>query len=218
MIKRTIFLFVFLLSNPKAENLVIINLINGSDIEGEFIGTYMNHVHLLLKNKIQYFNCNEINSIQKTDGLTFIYDCNKNTVTADILFPPQINPMTGKWETLLPPPFVEKKQEPTLKTKLNFQNELLNNKKTALNTTQNKPKNIIESEALKHKTPSLGIQFETPLSQKEIQQLIKEEVRKEVEKALPYEIKKQKKTELNNRLQTCIIGCVAWFLILMMIG
>ena len=78
--------------------------------QGEFIGTYMNHVHVLVGEKIIYYACDDIISITSaSDGLSYgkvyDYDCSKNTVTADILFPPAFDPMTGEMTQMLPDVF-----------------------------------------------------------------------------------------------------------------
>ena len=78
--------------------------------QGEFIGTYMNHVHILVGENIYYYSCDDIISITYTgEGLSygkgFDYDCSKNTVTADILFPPEFDPMTGEMAQILPDVF-----------------------------------------------------------------------------------------------------------------
>ena len=78
--------------------------------QGEFIGTYMNHVHILVGDKIIYYACDDIVSITSSGegfgyGRGFDYDCSKNTVTADILFPPELDPMTGEWAQMLPDVF-----------------------------------------------------------------------------------------------------------------
>jgi hypothetical protein len=78
--------------------------------QGEFIGTYMNHVHVLVGENIYYYSCDDIISITyASEGLSygkgFDYDCSKNTVTADILFPPELDPMTGEWAQMLPDVF-----------------------------------------------------------------------------------------------------------------
>ena len=73
--------------------------------QGEFIGTYMNHVHILMGNKIYYYACDDIVSIISSTGKEIDYDCSKNTVTADILFPPELDPMTGEWTQMLPDVF-----------------------------------------------------------------------------------------------------------------
>jgi len=78
--------------------------------QGEFIGTYMNHVHILVGKNIYYYSCDDIISItHASEGLSygrgFDYDCSKNTVTADILFPPELDPMTGEMAQMLPDVF-----------------------------------------------------------------------------------------------------------------
>ena len=78
--------------------------------QGEFIGTYMNHVHILVGEKIIYYACDDIISITsitstKLIGKVLEYDCSKNTVTADILFPPAFDPMTGEMTQMLPDVF-----------------------------------------------------------------------------------------------------------------
>ena len=78
--------------------------------QGEFIGTYMSHVHILVGEKIIYYACDDIVSITYASegfsyGKGFDYDCSKNTVTADILFPPELDPMTGEMAQMLPDVF-----------------------------------------------------------------------------------------------------------------
>ena len=92
------------------DNNVQIRLENGQKAQGEFVGTYMNHVHILVEEKIIYYACNDIVSITYADGglsygKSYAYDCSKNTVTADILFPPELDPMTGEWAQMLPDVF-----------------------------------------------------------------------------------------------------------------
>jgi len=92
------------------DNNVQVRLENGQKAQGEFIGTYMNHVHVLVGKKIIYYACDDIVSITSArEGLSygkgFYYDCSKNTVTADILFPPQLDPMTGEMAQMLPDVF-----------------------------------------------------------------------------------------------------------------
>ena len=60
--------------------------------------------------KIIYYACDDIISITSTSGgfgygSEFDYDCSKNTVSADILFPPELDPMTGEWMQMLPDVF-----------------------------------------------------------------------------------------------------------------
>ena len=69
-----------------AQDMVQVKLKNGSSVKGEFIGTYMDHVHLLVGESIVYYKCEDINYITKSHILAFDYDCSKNTVTPEILF------------------------------------------------------------------------------------------------------------------------------------
>ena len=120
------------------QNVVQVKLKNGTNISGEFIGTYMKHVHLLTGENIDYFKCDDIQAITKSGYVNlFEYDCNKNTISADILFPPQLNPMTGEWETIIPDPFDPKKRKLLAKEKekLNFSVE--KNLKDQQETTKN---------------------------------------------------------------------------------
>ena len=59
----------------------------------------------------------------------FEYDCSKNTVTEDILFPPQLNPMTGEWEVLVPDFLNPDKVRESTKNKENFKFGLYNKTK-----------------------------------------------------------------------------------------
>ena len=49
--------------------------------------------------------CDDIIAITYSRGGGYAYDCSKNTVTADILFPPELDPMTGEWTQMLPDVF-----------------------------------------------------------------------------------------------------------------
>ena len=102
-------LLVLLVSNFLLCQEVILQFQNGQTKQGEFIGTYMNHVHLLMGEDLLYFSCKDINKVLKVKPNqkfeSFSYDCNENTVTADILFPPFLNPMTGEYETNIPDVF-----------------------------------------------------------------------------------------------------------------
>ncbi|MDG1847488.1 MAG: hypothetical protein P8J35_02530 [Candidatus Marinimicrobia bacterium] len=110
MNKYSPLLFVMIFSFLFGDANVQIRLQNGQKSKGEFIGTYMNHVHILIGEKIIYYSCDDIISIIYTsEGLStgkgFNYDCSRNTVTADILFPPQLDPMTGEMTQMLPDVF-----------------------------------------------------------------------------------------------------------------
>jgi len=103
-------LFVIIFSFLFGDANVQIRLQNGQKSKGEFIGTYMNHVHILVEEKIIYYACDDIISITNfSEGLSsgrgFNYDCSINTVTADILFPPELDPMTGEMTQMLPDVF-----------------------------------------------------------------------------------------------------------------
>ena len=101
-------IFSFLFGDANVQ----IRLQNSQKAQGEFIGTYMNHVHILVGDKIIYYACDDIISITYADGgfsygKGYDYDCSKNTVTADILFPPQLDPMTGEMTQMLPEVFIQ---------------------------------------------------------------------------------------------------------------
>ena len=110
MNKYSPLLFVIIFSFLFGDANVQIRLQNGQKANGEFVGTYMNHVHILVGEKIIYYACDDIISITNfSEGLSsgrgFNYDCSKNTVTADILFPPELDPMTGEMTQMLPDVF-----------------------------------------------------------------------------------------------------------------
>ena len=105
MNKYSPLLFVMAFSFLFGDANVQIRLQNGQIVQGEFVGTYMNHVHILVEEKIIYYACDDITSITYSAILRFDYDCSINTVTADILFPPQLDPMTGEMTQMLPDVF-----------------------------------------------------------------------------------------------------------------
>ena len=105
MNKYSPLLFVMIFSFLFGDANVQIRLQNGQKVQGEFIGTYMNHVHILVEEKIIYYACDDITSITYSAILRFDYDCSINTVTADILFPPELDPMTGEMTQMLPDVF-----------------------------------------------------------------------------------------------------------------
>tara|TARA_A100001015_G_C15017748_1_gene726350 strand:- start:1425 stop:2246 length:822 start_codon:yes stop_codon:yes gene_type:complete len=111
VIKKTIVLLSLAISFLSGQNMIKVKLKNGKTVDGEFIGTYMEHIHLLIGENINHFKCEDIQSVTKNHIYSFDYDCSKNTVTADILFSPQINPMTGEWETIIPDIFDPEKRE-----------------------------------------------------------------------------------------------------------
>jgi hypothetical protein len=105
MNKYSPLLFVMIFSFLFGDANVQIRLQNGQKVQGEFVGTYMNHVHILVEEKIIYYACDDITSITYSTILRFDYDCSINTVTADILFPPELDPMTGEMTQMLPDVF-----------------------------------------------------------------------------------------------------------------
>jgi len=104
MIKHLPFIHMMLLSLLLGGDIVQIQLYNGQEAQGEFIGTYMNHVHILTEQETYYYACDDILSIL-SPRKGFDYDCGENTVTADILFSPELDPMTGEWVQRLPDVF-----------------------------------------------------------------------------------------------------------------
>ena len=90
-----------LLSPLHGIDTVKVRLTNGQETQGEFIGTYMDHIHILKDERLYYYACINILAITSPKK-DFIYDCNRNTVTAEILFPPELDPMTGKWVQTIP--------------------------------------------------------------------------------------------------------------------
>ena len=274
VIKKTISLIFLTCSFMAGQDMIQVKLKSGSTVSGEFIGTYMEHIHLLIGENINYFKCDDIQSITKSHIYSFDYDCSKNTVTADILFPPQLNPMTGEWETIIPEPFypikrnlLEKKEEKKLatlekpiletktaqenplekpilearkvledqleKTKNTFQGVITPKLKSVLTNTSTEdfePKkinlNVEESYNDKigtnEKSLSLSGTTRIPstshLSEDEIRKMIKKEVRKEIQRVLPYEIRKNKEENRSRLFQNILLGCGAWFLFMMMLS
>jgi len=105
MARHLLLIHMMTLSLLLGDGTVQISLANGQEVQGEFIGTYMDHVHVLTGEKLYYYACDDIRSITSKAGETFDYDCSENTVTADILFPPVLDPMTGEWAQKLPDVF-----------------------------------------------------------------------------------------------------------------
>ena len=106
MTKHLIYFHLFFLYNRCASDMVKVKLKSGHIGRGEWIGTYSGHIHLLIKDKLYYYACDEILSVMVDDKTNiqeaFVFDCSKNSVSSDILFPPEINPMTGEWTQNIP--------------------------------------------------------------------------------------------------------------------
>ena len=139
MNKYSPLLFVMIFSFLFGDDNVQIRLQNGQISKGEFIGTYMNHVHILVEEKIIYYACDDIISITYTSsgwnyGQSYDYDCNLNTVTADILFPPEFDPKTGEMMQMLPDVFNPDIPKPVVSELIKDQKDslYLSSKKSAL--------------------------------------------------------------------------------------
>jgi hypothetical protein len=106
-VNKSVALLMMTFSFLFGDNNVLVRHGDQQVAQGEFIGTYMNHVHILVGENIYYYACDDIISITSTKliGKVFEYDCSKNTVTADILFPPAFDPMTGEMTQMLPDVF-----------------------------------------------------------------------------------------------------------------
>ena len=106
MTKHLIYFYLFFLSTLCASDMVKVKLKSGHIGRGEWIGTYSGHIHLLIKDNLYYYACDEILSVMVDDKKdieeAFVFDCSENTVSSDILFPPEIDPMTGEWTQNIP--------------------------------------------------------------------------------------------------------------------
>ena len=126
--KHLLLIHIMTLSLLLGGDIVQIKLTNGLVFEeGEFIGTYMDHVHILRGEKLYYYPCDDIRSITSALGETFNYDCSDNTVTADILFPPELDPMTGEWVSSLPDVFNPEISKPVERIKTDSHKSRLEN-------------------------------------------------------------------------------------------
>ncbi len=142
MIKKALVILLLTMSSGKGQELVQVKLKTGKTVSGDFIGTYMEHIHLLIDDNINYFKCDDIQSVTKNHIYSFDYDCSINTVTADILFPPQLNPMTGEWETITPDVFDPEKRKRLAKKeeeRLNSLEERVSENKQPQKSSTEKP-------------------------------------------------------------------------------
>ena len=114
MTRHLLLIHMMLLSLLLGGDIVQIQLYNGQEVQGEFIGTYMNHVHILTEEETYYYACDDILSVL-SPRKGFDYDCSENTVTADILFAPELDPMTGEWVQRLPDVFNPDIAQPVVK-------------------------------------------------------------------------------------------------------
>ena len=114
MARHLLLIHLMTLSLLLGDGTVQVQLYNGQEVQGEFIGTYMNHVHILTEEETYYYACDDILSVL-SPRKGFDYDCSENTVTADILFPPELDPMTGEWVQRLPDVFNPDIAQPVVK-------------------------------------------------------------------------------------------------------
>ena len=230
MIKKKKFFLVLLFSFINGQNIIEIKLNDGKLISGEFIGTYMGHVHLLIGNNLNHFNCDDIQTATKFGYVNvFEYDCSKNTVTKDILFPPQLNPMTGEWEILVPDFLKPNKVTELTKNKEKLNSDSIGKQKTFKKAIDNKT--LLNQNLKQYDSDTKAIDKSSyssarkeindltgNLTEKELRKIIKKEVRKELRKVLPYEIKKHKEAKQNKLFQNILLGCGAWFIFMIMLS
>ena len=109
MTKHLIYFHLFFLSSLCASDMVKVKLNSGYTGEGEWIGTYSGYIHLLIEDDVYYYACDEILSVMVDNNTNieeaFVFDCSENSVSSDILFPPEIDPMTGEWTQNIPDKF-----------------------------------------------------------------------------------------------------------------
>ena len=204
--------------------------LNSKVVKGEFVGTYMGYVHLLIGDNLRHFDCDNIQTATKFGNTNiFEYDCSKNTVTKDILFPPQLNPMTGEWEVLVPDFLKPGKVRESVKNKEKLDSEFIAKQKTFekaignktllnQNLKQNDSDNKIRDK-ISYSSAKREINDSTDkLTEQELRKIIKKEVRKEIRKVLPYEIKKHKEAKQNRLFQNILLGCGAWFVFMLMLS
>jgi len=123
------------------ENTVQVTKANNDKLSGEFLGTYMDHIHLLVNSKLVYVHCQDLRSVKK-DRTDFPYDCSKNTIAPNILFPPGVDPMTGKIVQTIPNVFRKRSLSK------NNNNQILS-KRTQNSTKTNGNTYITRAEVLK---------------------------------------------------------------------
>ena len=213
-----------------AQEIINLKLNDGRTVKGEFIGTYMEHVHLLDGEDLTHFDCNDIESATKLGDVNiFEYDCNKNTVTKEVLFPPQLNPMTGEWEVLIPDFLDPDKVRESTKKKEFLNSDFIGTQKTFKKATvngkllsQKQEQNARDSKTKgKNSYSYAGKDVDNladKLTEQELRKIIKKEVRKELRRVLPYEIKKHKEAKQNNLFQNILLGCGGWFIFMLMLS
>ena len=189
MVKKVFAMYLFAISFLAGQSIVQVKLKNGTTVDGEFIGTYMEHVHLLTGENINYFKCDDIQSVTKSGYINLLeYDCSKNTVSADILFPPQLNPMTGEWETIIPDVFNPKKrkvlakEEEKLAIQKNVLQKIKNNKKEETLTKNNEWETLAISKEQLEKTKNTFREIINPKIKSTISSAFYEDAKEEPSK------------------------------------
>jgi hypothetical protein len=116
----------------------------------------MNHIHVLVNDKVEYFSCESIKDVKSNSGLPLSYNCDENTLSEEILFPPELDPMTGEWTANIPDVFnatiLQKKKQKEVEKKTVIKNKP---KETVNNLTKITPPLI--------KSPSKEVVLETNL-------------------------------------------------------
>ena len=230
MVKKKISLFLLVFSFINAQDIIKLTLDGGRVVQGEFIGTYMGYVHLLSGDNLRHFDCDDIQTAKKFGSITmFEYDCSKNTVTKDILFPPQLNPMTGEWEVLVPDFLKQDEVRESTKNKENLDSDSIAKQRTLKKTIASK---TLLNQNIERKNNDIKVRSENSylyaekdvddlinkITEKELRKIIKKEVRKELRKVLPYEIEKHKETKQSKLFQNILLGCGAWFILMFMLS
>mgnify|MGYP001216990706 CR=1 FL=1 len=230
MVRKKISLLLLVFSFINAQDIIKLTLDGGKVVKGEFIGTYMGYVHLLIGDNLRHFDCDDIQTATEFGNITiFEYDCSKNTVTEDILFPPQLNPMTGEWDVLVPD-FLKRDKVRLLtenKEKLNsdspakqktFKKAIANRALPNQNLKQNdSDSRAIDKSSYSYAENEINVLTEK-LTERELRKIIKKEVREELRKVLPYEIKKHKETKQSRLFQNILLGCGAWFIFMLILS
>ena len=143
----TLVLALFLSASLRAqEKTVQVTKTDNDRISGEFLGTYMDHIHLLVNNKLVYVHCQDLISVRK-GGSDFPYNCSENTVTPEVLFPFKFDPMTGKIVQTIPNVFRKRSLSKNIKNSV-LSKPAQNKTKTNENTfiTRAEVKELINSE------------------------------------------------------------------------
>ena len=214
MVKKNISLFLLVFSFINAQDIIEIKLNDNKVIKGEFIGTYMGHVHLLDGDNLRHLDCDDIQTATKFGYVNiFEYDCSKNTVTKDILFPPQLNPMTGEWEALVPDFLNPDKVKESTKNKATVEKTLLDH-----NLEQDGSNNKVRDKSSYSSKEKYVGSLKGEITEQDLRKIIKKEVRKELKRVLPYEIKKHKEKKQNKLFQNILLGCGAWFVFMLMLS